>query len=57
MRPNPQHAEPYSSRGWSYNDLGQDAHAMKDWDEAIRLNPQYASAYYKRRIDYHILGQ
>ncbi|MDE2134241.1 MAG: tetratricopeptide repeat protein [Alphaproteobacteria bacterium] len=45
------------NRGLAYDDLGQHARAIQDYDQAIRLNPAYEEAFGSRGVAYGELGQ
>ena len=53
----PQGAEAYNSRGFSFYKLGQFDQALKSYDESIRLDPENARAYYNKSQTYYTLGQ
>ncbi len=42
----------YYNRGVVYNELGNPARAIGDYDRAIETNPRYADAYYNRGLAY-----
>ena len=46
----------YNNRGNAYSKLGDNARAVEDYDEVLRLNPNVALTYYNRGITYDDLG-
>ena len=46
-------AAAYRARGITYSDLGQDDHAISDYDAAIRLKPDFADAFVTRGNAYN----
>ena len=46
----------YNNRGSAYDDNGQDAKAMSDFNQAIKIKPGYAEAYYNRSFAYEKKG-
>ncbi len=44
---------PYHQRGVAYSATGQNALAIKDFTEVIRLNPKYAQAYLDRGLAWY----
>ena len=53
----PQFAGAYTSRGFTYTELGQYQQAIQDFDEAIRLDPTLAPAFFSRALAYTLLGK
>ena len=54
---NPNNAGAYFGRGTSYDDLGQEEHAIADYTKAIELKPNYAKAYNNRGNAYQDINQ
>lgn len=50
-------ATAYKNRGNAYDDNGDYAHALQDYDEAVRINPLDADAFNSRGTTYSALGQ
>lgn len=46
----------YNNRGSAYDDMGQAAKAMADFNQAIKTDPNYAEAYYNRSFAYEKKG-
>lgn len=47
----------FANRGIDYNYVGQEAHAIEDFDEALRLKPDDAGVFALRGAVYNTLGQ
>lgn len=52
----PQYAEAYLARGYTYAIMGDLDRAIADFDQAIALDPQLAEAYAKRGTAYAVKG-
>jgi len=52
IRLDPQSAEAYYKRGFTYQNMGQGERAIEDFDRAIRINPEFAMAYSNRGYAY-----
>ena len=50
-------ATAYVSRGFAYMDLGDDARAIKNFDEALRIDPKNVDAYSNRGAVFANLGE
>ncbi len=50
-------AEAFDRRGYAYIILGRYQHALRDYDEAIRISPQDAAAFNNRAIVHLRLGK
>jgi len=56
LRINPNLAEAYHNRGYTWWKLKEYDRAMADFNKALELNPQYASAYIHRAIVWDEMG-
>ena len=51
---NPNLADAYNTRGWTYFCLKQYERAIQDFNKAIELNPNFFEAYANRGYAYHL---
>ena len=49
---NPNSAEAYYHRGFTYGEKGQYDQAISDYNKTLEINPRYAEAYYNRGVAY-----
>jgi tetratricopeptide (TPR) repeat protein len=47
----------YNNRGNAYDDMGDTAKAVADYDQALRLNPMFTETYFNRAFARHRLGR
>jgi tetratricopeptide (TPR) repeat protein len=47
----------YNNRGNAYDDMGETAKALADYDQALRLNPMFSEAYFNRAFVRYRLGR
>lgn len=52
IRHNPRDKGAYNNRGLCHGSLGNHAHAILDYNEALRLDPNYSDAVFNRDLAY-----